>query len=440
MAMTSATVTTNVVGDVQNSQGFKDASGTKLVGGDVVWTAYTTNDTTTPAASSLLTLSGRDFLSFQNLIMFGGNASPSVINAQTNSSTDITLQDCYLVYGAPTQSGTMVDAFGAASVALNWTVNRCILVGCRLAGLRFRGTLQGTADYSLNCVVQNCLFIHVSIGVWMDSAAASGANKPGGVTVYNCTNIAGTMMEVDTTGYSTSVPCNVYNSIICHGTATGLIANTTGQIVENYNYFYGGTARSNVSIGQNSVVGPTFAHMLEFGQSAFALRQMRAFTTPMYNSPLLGFSNYGGGPGVDLLYRTRPSGGYSYQYSVGALERHDFGAKNIAVMDTGAACLQQLGAGDDEFLVPVDAVLTTISVNLNTSGYGGTNFPQIVLWANTEIGVAGQTVTASSAPTVYTTLTLASFTPTAKGFVRVRLINRTSTNAGTCFWDTFRVS
>jgi hypothetical protein len=72
----------------------------------------------------------------------------------------------------------------------------------------------------------------------------------------------------------------------------------------------------------------------------------------------------------------------------GALEAHDTAAKETTTTDAGSVGLVINGPGSHEFLIPVDATSTTISVKMQyDANHGTTNKPQAILLANGEIGV-----------------------------------------------------
>ena len=142
---------------------------------------------------------------------------------------------------------------------------------------------------------------------------------------------------------------------------------------------------------------------------------------------------------------TPPSAGDTYTItnnggapSIGALERHDTLTKEAVTVDAGFA-VSAVGPHDHEFLVPVAAVGTVISIKTQwDANYGGGTKPQLVLIANGEIGVAGQAVAAAGAAGAWNTITLASFTPTAAGVVKLRLVSSAAA-AGKVAWDTASV-
>jgi len=129
------------------------------------------------------------------------------------------------------------------------------------------------------------------------------------------------------------------------------------------------------------------------------------------------------------------------QRSPGALELHDTAAKETTTTDAGSVGIVISGPGSHEFLIPVDAASTTISVKMRyDSNHGTTNKPQAILLANGEIGVTTETKTMTSAADTWETLTFAAQTPTAKGVVTVRLVSRSDAPYGKCYADTWSVT
>lgn len=125
----------------------------------------------------------------------------------------------------------------------------------------------------------------------------------------------------------------------------------------------------------------------------------------------------------------------------GAFEEHDTARRETTVTDAGGVGLHIPGPGDHEFLIPVDAASTTITVKARyDANHGTTNKPRAILKAQPEIGVSTQTVTMTSAADTWETLTFSGFTPTAKGVVTIRLESRSDTPYGRAFFDTWTVS
>jgi hypothetical protein len=125
----------------------------------------------------------------------------------------------------------------------------------------------------------------------------------------------------------------------------------------------------------------------------------------------------------------------------GALEAHDTAAKETTTTDAGSVGITIHGPGSHEFLIPVDATSTTISVKgYYDADHGTGSKPQAILIANGEIGVTTQTLTMTAAVNTWETLTFTAQTPTAKGVITVRLVSRSAAPYGRNYWDTWTVS
>jgi hypothetical protein len=94
--MTSAGAETTIRHDYDNVIGD---------GPEVRWSAYGTDDTTTPATVSLLTLNGRDFLTFEGITLVGGNSAVTCVQASTATSTNITFRRCAFISGRTASGG-----------------------------------------------------------------------------------------------------------------------------------------------------------------------------------------------------------------------------------------------------------------------------------------------------------------------------------------------
>ena len=89
------------------------------------------------------------------------------------------------------------------------------------------------------------------------------------------------------------------------------------------------------------------------------------------------------------------------------------------------------GPGDTDIWVPVDAVSTTIAIQVyQGAGYTGTTYATATLEAQGELGVAGQVETCTSATGSWQTLTFSAITPTKAGWVKVRISSFDSSGTG----------
>lgn len=436
VGITSPTVETIIEGDPANAQGFKTSGGVLVAPGPVVWTAYTTNDTTTPSTSPTLTLNGRDFFTFKNILFIGGNGTASCIGATTTNSINITIRDCALITNTPAASSQVIVYTGLADIASNWLIDRCVIwARSRAVGITL--PTSASADYDTNFVIQNCLIISGAGSTIFVTTTGAGAFKGGGVDVSACTILGGaTGVSISSANLSTSIPCTILNSLVICGSGTGLSANTAGQLTENYCLVDAQTARTNVTTGANSQTSPTYSPMLHLGQELIFGQALRPFLMPMAGSPYLGFGS-SGAPAVDALNRPRPGGGASTSNAVGYLERHDTAAKETSVVDAGSNAVKITGPGDHDLFIPVDASSTTITVRVRyDTNHSTTNKPQATILNGEEIGVTTETKTAAAGVDTWETLTFSSFTPTAKGFVTLRLISRSAAGNGIAYFDT----
>ncbi len=351
-------------------------------------------------------------------------------------STDITLEDCTLL-GYARYDGVACKG-NTGGTSYNWTLRRCRIF---VAGGGIPVLLElplHTADYDVGITIENCHLIGGFRGIYGD-VRGSGSGKPGGLIVKNCTFDRPTNVGIGlVANWATSIPTRVHNCLFLGGGDQALAAGTSGQITEDYNAILGAaTARSNVTAGSNSKVD-AMALLVSLGQEAVVGARERPYLTPLAGSPLLGFGNDGTYTASDdLAGRPRPAGGGSTVKGIGALERHDTGARETTTVDAGSTALKVAGPGDQDLHVPVDATSTTLSIRARyDSNHAATNKPQVLLLANGEIGVAAQTLTMTAAVDTWETLTTSAFTPTAKGWVTLRLVSRSAAGNGIAFFDT----
>lgn len=422
VAMTSATAETKVVGDVTGAN-TGDA-------GEVIWTAHVTDDVTAPVSAYPLVLSGRDYLTFENLIFYQGTTG--CVNGTTTTSTNCKFYRCSFLGYTYTTGLSMTCA---ADTALALIVDACeFWMGGSggTSGLNITLATSASADYDSDCVIKNCLFVTGNIAITVTSSGAASF-KGGGVDVFNCYIIANTCCRTATANISTTYPVNVYNCLLAG--SIGLSANTSGHIIEDYNIFTCGGPRTNVSSGTNSkatLYAPGWTGIRPMTQG---LVPCRPFAEPCLNSKMLGFGAQAGGPTVDITGATRPSGGASTSYAVGAYERGNFGTKETSVTHAGAAALKLTGPGYQDFQVPVDASSTTVTVyGRYDTNHAATNKPQIQVLNGTGIGVADATATMTVGVDTWEAVAL-TFTPTAKGIVTIRCISRSAAGNGIAYFD-----
>lgn len=420
--------------------------------GMVQITAFTTSDKAAPSASPLLALSSRSNFTFQYIMFVAGTGNPTAINTLVATpSQNISLIDCVVHALANVANGAITISAIAGGQYLNWLIDRCIVFGkSNSFAITSAQASVGSGSVNLGYVIQNSLLIAglaTSNGAVLITGTASTGRQPGGGIIRNCTMIGGgqsSVLQVQNAAYSAALPVTVLGCLIVGG--TGLNANTSGQIVENYNEISSGTPRTNVATGAQSDTNVN-AILFHFGQERIWLPPLfRPFGEPMAGSPLLGFGMDGSQSPYDLRgpNNPRPAGGSSFAPAVGALERADTFVADPAPIGGGGSPVKLTGPGYNDFLLPIQAgevgVARTVSVKVKfDASYAGT-LPQIEMIARPQQGVVGQIVTAVGTAGNVITITLASFTPTAVGVLNIRLLSLDLSGASVVEWDDFAVA
>lgn len=140
-------------------------------------------------------------------------------------------------------------------------------------------------------------------------------------------------------------------------------------------------------------------------------------------------------PDNTTTYTVKHRGIYN---AAGALERQFCAIQETSTVDAGSSGLKITGPGTHDIRIPVSASSTTITLRARyNSTHAATNKPQAILLANPEIGVTTETKTMTSAADTWETLTFAAQTPTAVGFVTVRVVSRSAAGNGIAYFDTF---
>lgn len=423
--------------------------------GQVVFTAFTTNDKSAPSGT-LVTTTSQSYLSFSNITFIGGTGS---IFTNIVGGHDYTFTDCVFNSLYYTGSATFNLSSPNAGAPLNAIFDRCVIVCSNSSAgisLTVTSTASGVADYDINVLFRNGLILCFG-GNNCVSISGSGANtfRGGGVRVLSSTLAGYGCMVASGNNLSVKVPCEIHDSLVLSSGNAGVAAGATGQIIESNNVILGSTPRQQVAVGAGSSL--TTAPMLELGQSmkwAGTTSSPRVMFSPDGpTSSLLGF-NYGSGAAsantVDWQNRPRPSGGGSGAVAaasgaaVGFMEFHDYAGADGTVFQTGPSAAVLLGPGDQYLQIPVDGQTSaSISVYVRFDGYasgalGG--YPQVVLLANGELGIPSQTVTCSSVTGTWQQLSFNPIYPSVSGWVTLQVISRDINGTGTVHFDTIGVA
>jgi hypothetical protein len=110
----------------------------------------------------------------------------------------------------------------------------------------------------------------------------------------------------------------------------------------------------------------------------------------------------------------------------------------------GSNVWQFVGPGYNDFLLPVNATATTISVQVqrdsNYSPPPGGTLPALQILANGRLGISAQTVVDTGSAGGWNTLTSAQFTPSGTGWVTVRIASYDGTGSSVVAFDTVTVT
>jgi hypothetical protein len=422
------------------------AAETKIVGdttgeftgdpGEVVLTAYTTDDVTAPSGTALLVSGGRNLYTWERLTFVQGAAALATLSTSRNW----TFRDCTFM-GRLAGTSTSITITTTAGSPTAHLFERCRFFSPLSSFVAITSALH-TSDYDADIVFRSCLFSYAgSAAINNTSTTASGTGKPYGIVLAaNLFLGAASALNVNTTAHAAAGSSAKWNVFLTGGSAS-LAAGATGQITSDWNRFLGGLPYTNVTAGANDLATNAKSFRPNIGQSHLWGNPYRPFLTPGDDDPHLSFVNDTGMPALDLVGRMRQAGSESANHPVGALGRHDTARKGTTISPDSGSNLELVGPADHDFDVPVDATATTFSIKVRTSGYGGTDYPQALLINGGQIGVSDQTVTATSASgSGYETLTFSSFTPSAAGIVTIRLVNRTTNGSGIAAFDTFTVT
>lgn len=310
------------------SLGLSPTSGGPLTivgeGGLVEWFAWT--NSTTPATSAALEASNQSYVTLRNVRMIGGvgsGAAGSCLNV-AGAWSDWTVEVCEFIGGVSSSRPKALAFASTSAAALNLIVRRCdISAICHsntFIGLYIQTQLSAT-EYDIGTVVENCILRGGSAGVTLQQSGGTGTAWSTGLRVQQCTfaNVYRGVLIASSPTLTT--PVGVYGSEFV-GCSVGVSANVSGQLVENGNYFFCTTARTNVSSGANS--DSSSAPRYNIAVERLTGDNPRPFAEPLLGSPLIGTGNYGTPPTVDFYGQTRPS-----PPSIGAVERDTFGAPTV---------------------------------------------------------------------------------------------------------------
>lgn len=338
----------------------------------------------------------------------------------------------------------------------HWRVEDCVLVPNTSTGLNVAGDAQSDIE------IFRCLFlatINTSYAIGFNSDAGIqdaghtvrncvfligpgrgiGSVEVGGINIRNCywldSTYAVRVVSALPVGYTA---LNVNNCIFDHSNAA-LRAQVLGEIVEDYNTFYGvGTPRTNVNVGGNSQTYPPILQppLLYSGHAqANGFRQHWWFGELSQWSQIAAITG-SNEPTLDLHGMIRPPN--AAQNSWGPLQWQGQVQETTTVRG-GNISVGLPDAGRWQIFVPCTNTQTTISIYVyREANYAG-GLPQMLIKQG---GQAVRTTTDVAAASQWNLLT-DTFTPAAcTSWLLVELVSRNTAGAGNfeCFFDDMAVT
>jgi 6-phosphogluconolactonase (cycloisomerase 2 family) len=319
-----------------------------------------------------------------NVFRFIDCAFISAVGATTGfPNSSIGLFNVLLGVAAQSMGEILIDRCYFSSIsARGGSANPSIYIGYNVSGT--------TTEFSLAMTVRNTMILHLRNASPIQIASSNGATgadsaiKLSDLTVTHCTfitsasdtGVAGVLQLLSTSGKVTGVPTRnwkfFYNVGIVAGAGGEVYGNiTTGQITENNNVWAANKGAApvigaNVTAGGNTSLLATTATNYPwflFGQERTYGQSPKPFGTPVLGiSTAIGLAAEStvASAAEDATRASRPSSA-KVAITSGALEI-PIAARETSTVRTGANALRLDQSGSQEFLLPVNAGQTTISV------------------------------------------------------------------------------
>jgi hypothetical protein len=232
--------------------------------GEVTLSQFLTNDTTAASGTTGIDFNSRGNISFDSISFVAGGNTPIASNAGVANCANVTFKRCFFF----SLTSAVLTLTCVTNTNMGWLFEKCIFTNVATV-LSLTCPTSTSADYTMGFTVRNCLFLIGSAanGISFNGSGA-GSFKPGGASIYNNTFIGGTgVIRVPTAGaFSTTIPITVYNCVFLGSNAASLNVATSGQVVEDYNYFIATSPRTNVTAGANSKAGNVLYPGVHLGQ------------------------------------------------------------------------------------------------------------------------------------------------------------------------------
>ena len=234
-------LTVDVSGTAGNAIEYRgDHAGVIWPGGGPVRITGSDNDQTATRANCI-SANAKNYRVFTGFVM--DMCTGSLISLVTAASDNWIIQYC--VFGQSNAGHNLNIYIGST----NFTIQNCVFTGTHAQYNNITFNKATTLD-NAGHLVQNCLFIG-------STAKCISTDRVGGITVKNCTFMGRPNPAIEVTTALTVGQTLTVNNCIFVGNFVAVKATVTGELVENYNTFYGcNTDRTNINTGANSVTYP----------------------------------------------------------------------------------------------------------------------------------------------------------------------------------------
>lgn len=362
------------------------------------------NDDITATRANCITASSKNYRTFIGFSCDQVTTNNTAIAIA--SGTNWIIRQC--TFGHSLGTGIFINGAGNA----NCTIEQCYFTG--IANGLYGITIAHSSTISNSGhIVANCIFLAVR-GIQI--------SRVGGITVNNCSFLAGNYHVRVDTALAGGQTTTVRNCLFTNATSSALQGTSTSDITENYNNFYLNAAdRTSTNTGANSTTYPpmfalpTLVPTLRYPQIMFgtlsewsALRALAGQN--MSTNDIHGIER----PGSDS------------KKSWGAVQYVD-PRRDTNTIRTGTASLKLSDAGRHQMFVPTANVSTVFSCYVFWGAdYAGTK-PQMVV---KQPGQSDTTVTATGSAGNWELLTT-TFTPAASpGYCVVELVSNNTAISG----------
>ena len=419
-------------GDPLNAQGFKTSGGVRRAPGPVYITSRTSGELDAAPASgssclNLITNSPKG-LQFFNLTFEGMGSTVMAVQLGGNAQSDCLWEDCRLI-GA--RAGVAMTA-GAPTAGRNLIFRRCLVSGGNASFYLRPAVAAATADPDLNILIEHCLlFGNITLQI-----GAAAANAAGGVRAKGCTIISPGVnsMQTTATGVHSLTTTSSLEGCLCYG-ALRMFSSLDAGALADLGYNRGvAIEQANLNVTEDTNTKRSVAgHLMlpDLIKQGLTLPSDNWFG---WSDDAVAAQYDSGWTNTDKDFRGVTERPWGAGPSIGYIEKYPFTKDATSKITGGGVNSKKItGKGERSYFLPVEAVETGIRVRTESVSYGGTNYPQMIIEPNPEIGVAGGTWTATDA--TEQNLTSTNFTPTAAGVIEVRLVSRSSSPSSETFFD-----